>query len=696
MNSPQTEGTTLTLRDLVETLYEGRRLLGCSVGAMLCVGLLILFFAEPVYRAEAVLRIEDKVRGLNPLEDASVGSSAETPSEAEIDLIRSRSVATEVIRELHLDIAVSPSERSIRDWISLTRERLHVDRLAIAPELYNSPLTLVAEEPGEYALLDANGTELLRGKVGAAAVGEKATILVTELRAKPRARFSVVKLPPAEAATRFLGQLTVTERGRNTGVIAVELRGTRPDKIQEALQTLVAVYLRRDVEHRAAAVVRRLEFVNSQLPLLKENLEHAELRLKRYRAKAGQLDVNLESKALIDRGMELDEQITSLKLQLDDLGQHFTPNHSSVVALERKLRQLADTRRKLDARAGAHTDAELASVRLERDVKVANELYVQLLAKAQELAVWKSANIGGVRLVDPAFVHPSPVSPDKPATLALSLLAGLALGLGLVLAREGLSRGIRSVESLERAFALPVYACLPRNKWLPSRHHPTPIVLAAPENPFVESLRNVRTRLLHELDGAPNKVVLLTSSRPRVGKSFVAVNLAYLLASTGKQVLLLDADLRRAPLRRYFPDAPPMGLPELLNGRGSLDALVFPGALPTLHFLASAALPGEASELLSGPAFAPALQAASARYDVVLCAAPPVLSVTDAAVVARTASNTLLIVKADEHSLGEVGLALSRLRQCGGRPSGFVINAVRPEATRGQERVRFHVGFDYR
>jgi tyrosine-protein kinase Etk/Wzc len=661
------EEAPLTLREIADMLREGRWLLAGSLAAALALGALSILVREPVYRADGLLQIEDRDRALDPLSDDPTGGPAEVPTEAEIDLIRSRSVVMDVIRTLQLDVAVRPVRPPIVGRLLGLGGRLQVDSLEVAPELLGEPLTLVVQDATGYALLDPGGQELLQGRVGTTVSGDRAAVLVSHLAARPGARFVVVKQPPAQALERFLGQLTVSERGRNTGVIALELRGPRPDQIQAALQALMEAYLRRDVEHRARVAERRLEFVNSQLPVLKESLEQAELRLKQYRTQTGQLDIGLESKAMIDRGVELDAQIIQLRLQISELRQRFTDSHPNLVALNTKLRQLARARSRLDAQVVARPDTELSWARLDRDVKVAAELYVQLLARAQELSVWKAANISSVRMVDPAFVQPRPVKPDVSRTLAVSLLLGGALGLGLVLGRQGLRRGVHTASSLEQALGLPVYACLPRGRGM---------ALCAPDDPRLEALRALRTRLLHELAGAPSKAVVLTSSRPHAGCAFVAANLAVVCAAAGKKVLLVDADLRRGPLRRYFPRARAAGLADLLSG-GSLEELLSPVDVPNLHLLASGRPPLAPSELLCRPAFAGTLQAASQRYDLVLCAAPPVLSASDAAIASQAAGSTLLVVEAYRHSLDELALAASRLSQCGGRPRGFVVNEAR-------------------
>ena len=675
MPSRPDDEAPLTLRQLAGALRDGRWVLAGSVAGALALGVLSILSSEPVYRAEGLLQIEERTRALDPLVDERDSYSADIPSEAEINIVRSHAVLAEAVQALQLDVSAGPERLPVIGRLLAPAGRIHVGSLEVPPELLGRPLVLVAGAAGGYALLGPGGARLLEGQVGTPASSGPVTILVSELAAKPGARFRVVKDSAAGAVERLQARLSVTEKGRNTGVIALELRGSSPDRVQAELAALMEIYLRQNVERRTRSAVRRLEFVNSQLPVLKDNLEQAELRLKRYRMQTGQLDIGLQSKALIDRGQELSNQITQLQLQLSELRQRFTDSHPSLVTLNAKLRRLAGARRRLDEKAEARPDTELTWVRLDRDVKVAGELYVHLLAKAQELAVWKAAGIGSVRLVDPAHAQPRPVSPDVPGTLAVSLLAGLSLGLVGTLGRRGLGRGARGTAWLEQGLGLPVYACLPRSR---RRSRAAPLALVAPDDPFVEALRALRARLGHELDGARNKVVLLSSSRPHRGTALVAINLAVLFAGAGRQVLLIDADLRKGPLGRHFPQARDTGLAQLLGGQ-PLEGLLSPTGVPNLRFLASGA-PRAPSELLGQPSLARILESASRLFDIVLCVAPPVLSVSDAAILGKAAAATLLVVKDRRHSLDELELAVSRLGQCGARTSGLIVNAVRSHA----------------
>jgi tyrosine-protein kinase Etk/Wzc len=663
----------LTIRELADTLRGGRRLLAACVTGALALGALSVVSSEPVYRAEGLLQLEERSKALDPLADDPSPSSNDSPAEAEIDIIRSHSVVLEAVESLHLDVAARPWGPPVIGRLLTRGQRIRVDALEVPAELLDRPLALVAGGEGRYALRSPDGAQLLEGRVGETASSGPVTILVSELSSRPGGRFQLVKQSPAEAVEGFLSRLSVSEKGRRSGVIELELLAPDPDQAQAQLAALLDVYLRRDVERRTQSTQRRLEFVNSQLPELKENLAQAELRLKQYRAETGQLDIGLQSKAIIDRGQAINDQITQLQLQLADLRQRFTQGHPSMIALDAKLRQLLAARRQLERKAEARPDSELSWARLDRDVKVAGELYMRLLSKGQELAVWKAAGMGSVRLADPAFARRRPVKPDVPATLAVSLFAGVTVGLVGALVRRGRRSG---AAALERALGLPVYACLPRSR---RRDSGTLLALAAPDDPFVEGLRALRARLDHELEGSPNKVVVLTSSRLHRGTALVAANLGILFATSGRKVLLVDADLRRRSLGRHFHRPRHTGFAELLEGQ-PLEALCSAPGVPNLAFLAAGAPALTPSELLGRPSLAAGLERASRSFDVVLCAAPPVLPSADAALLARAAFSTLLVVKDGEHPLDELELAAARLGQCGGRPSGLVVNAARSGA----------------
>lgn len=723
----------IDLSELLSVIMDGRWLILAVAAVILGIGGAYAFLATPIYKADSLIQVEEKGGGIKGLEMLSEMFEGEATSDAEIELIRSRAVLNQVIDKLHLDISAEPRHFPLFGRAGARRhgddslasppaglssfawggERLRVTRLEVPSFLESQPLRLVAGERGSYTLLDAEDRLLVEGKVGELAGEEElagtrrasVSLFVADLVARPGTEFTLVKKPRALALEELLQTLSLREKGKKTGIIELEMQGPDRQLIREALDSVMQAYVRQNVERRAAEAEKTLAFIQEQLPVQKAALEESERKLNEYRKSTGKLDLGMEAQALVQRAAEIEKGLTELQLQESEMRQRFTDSHPAMVALRKKLGSMQRERTLLDGQAKTLPETELNSVRLVRDVTVANELYVLLLNKAQELNVVKSGTVGNVRIVDTALVKPQAVKPKKSMILALSLVLGLGAGVALTFLRRALRGGIEDPEVLEQSLGLPVYASIPFSakqeamtaKAEKDQGELVPLALSDTSDLAIESLRSLRTSLQFSLAAAKNNVIVISGSRPGVGKSFVSVNLAHVLADAGKRVLLIDADLRKGQLHRYFTQSREGGFAELIAGTKSLEELVHPTGNEHLSFIASGKIPPNPSELLSSARCGEVLEALGERFDLVLMDAPPVLAVTDAALLARHAGVNLLVAKAGIHPLRELALMLSRFQQTGVRPNGFVFNAV-PMSGRlyGYGRYRYHYQYEYR
>ncbi|VWC58281.1 tyrosine protein kinase [Burkholderia aenigmatica] len=294
--------------------------------------------------------------------------------------------------------------------------------------------------------------------------------------------------------------------------------------------------------------------------------------------------------------------------------------------------------------------------------------------------------------------------PKRPFVIAAAALIGLAFGIALAFARDFLFGGVRHADDIERHLDIDVYATIPDSAAQRqmvrriTQHAPGPNLLSArhPHDPAVESLRSLRTALRFAMQGARNNVLLLTGPAPGAGKSFVAANFAALLAANGERVLLVDGDLRKGHLHDSFGVPRERGFTELLSGTVAPADVTHRDVVPHLDFIPTGAVPAHPSELLADARVAALLDTLSARYDVVVIDAAPILAVTDAVMLGRHAGTVLLAARAASTRVAELGEAVRRLAHNGVAASGVLLNGVDPHIGRYGSRYGAYRYTQYR
>jgi capsular exopolysaccharide synthesis family protein len=278
-----------------------------------------------------------------------------------------------------------------------------------------------------------------------------------------------------------------------------------------------------------------------------------------------------------------------------------------------------------------------------------------------------------------AVLPTAPISPNTKLALALGGVVGLALGLGYALLRNHLDRRIRSVEAIERLGAT-VVGTIPLDSRLTAGRS---VVETGgtdhgdrESHAFTEALRELRTNLSYTDVDNPPRVIAVTSSVPGEGKSSVTSNLAVAIAATGRRTILIDGDLRRPVLTELFGLPSGAGLTDVLSGGADIDDVLQPyGPVPDLFLLGAGRIPPNPSELLGSKAMR-SLLADLSRDAVVLIDAPPLLPVTDAAILAKIGDGALVAIKAGSTTVDELGRALDNLRRVEGRILGTILNQV--------------------
>lgn len=697
--------------ELFRTLLEGRLVLAGFAVLALAVAGAWLVVATPRWRAEALLRLEER-RDPPPLADP-VTSGLEAPSpKAEIEVLRARSLVAGAVATLGLDVEAAPRTVPFfgkalallhrgpglaRAPFGLTRwawggELLSVGRLEVPEPLLDRPLVLVAEDDGGFRLAAPDGTTLADGAVGRLAegsdpAGRPVRLLVTRLVARPGTEFTVVKRKFADVVAALQLELSVEERGRDTGVVALRLEGNDRTRVTAALGAMLEVYLRQNAERTSAHAARILAVLAERLPALEAAARRAEKAYETWKLENRIVDVGAEAKAQLDRAVDLERRIADLEARKAELAQRYTEIHPNLGELQDQADSLRIQLRLVQARLAGLPAVELQAARLLRDLQAATALFLQMQEKAQQWRIAASGAAPSASLIDAPSAAERPVSPRAAPTVLLALLAGLGLGAAVVVVRGRLG-GPGNPALVEAATGLPVLGTVPHTSTESSlarslRRRLTGERAAAlcavhPGDSAVEDLRTLRTNLGAALRASRNHVVAIGGPAPGVGKSFVCVNLAILLASPRRKVLLVDADLRRGRLHREFGLERTPGVSEVVGGGTSLDQAIHATGTEGLDLLPAGELPDDPTTILESPKFQELLAEAGKRYDVVIVDTPAILAVTDPALVARHAGLNLLVLRAGEHPLEEIALSVKRLSQNGAQVGGAILNDVRP------------------
>lgn len=311
----------------------------------------------------------------------------------------------------------------------------------------------------------------------------------------------------------------------------------------------------------------------------------------------------------------------------------------------------------------------------ERAADTANVVADQLTEAIVDVETLTDAETSSVKVttIKDALPSTSPVSPNIPLNLALGFLVGLALGIAFAVLRTVLDTRVRSTRDIEAITERPILGAIPFDPKAKER----PIILQAdPLNPRSEAFRILRTNLQFlDIEGG-GRTFVVSSSVPAEGKSTTAVNLAIALADAGKRVVLIDADLRKPKVADYLGIEGGVGLTDVLIGRAELTDVIQKWGRRTLYVLPAGKIPPNPSELLGSSRMGELLDAFGADADAVILDAPPLLPVTDAAVLTKRTSGAILVVRASRTQRAQLAGAIDALDTVSADVAGIVLSQI--------------------
>ncbi len=698
----------INLLDIVDTVVSAKWLIALISGLFVLIAILYDVFSTPIYQSNMLIQVEQNsspTSGMLGMElGALLGDGSSTA--AEIEILRSRLVVGQAVKKLKLDIEATPKYLPIiGHWLarrsdSLSspgflgmpgyvsgNETIKVSQFNIPALLEGKMLTVVATKSG-YDLFDPTQLLLCQGTIGVmckfTVSGQPGELEVESLHALSGAEFILKRSSSLQTIEALQTGLQISERGRQSGIINVALNGTDTKRLADTLQAIGTLYEQQNTERKAAEAEKTLGFLDGFLPEIQKQMQVSETDYTKFRDQHGTFDLGAEGKAQLDALVSLQVKLLELQQQRRTLTPQFTAAHPAVKTVDQQIGALQAEIKRMERDMRRMPELQQELLNLSRNVKVNSELYVNLLNSAQQLRLVKEGKVGSVRIIDNAIIPERAVKPKKMLILFAALLLGIITGISLALTRKMLHAGIEEAHDIEQHLGLSVFASVPRSleqqtlyQAIQSKQSGKHVLGELfPKDPAIESLRSLRTAMQFAMLSAKNNIILISGATPQIGKSFISVNFAQVIASGDKKVLLIDADLRKGYMNQYFGLNRKQGLSEVLSNNLSIDAALHRQVLPNVDFISTGVLPPNPAELLLNASTQQLLVELSQQYDYVILDSAPLLAVSDTLALLNTAGTCFLVARAEVTRLAELEETVKRVRHAGAEVNGIILNDI--------------------
>jgi len=649
--------------------------------ATLLLGLLATFLATPQYTSTARIEI---------LPDAPVATSVEGEREGapvneiafyntQYSLLQSRSLADRVVRAgnltadkefaaaFKLDVPEAGMTSAQRRDLSQRAAEILLDRLEVTPVRSSSLVDVGFATPSpklSARLADLWVTQFVQATI------DRRFAATSDARKYLESRLTTLRqnLENSERAlinyTMSKGIVTISsETDVNGNTKTQTLVGSDIEAVSKAL-----------AEARQARIAAESELSNTLTGAAQLNASAiGSMRQKRAEAAAelARLQTIFESDY---------PAVVSLRAQIENLDRSIAAEtarskQGNREAYNAAVKRERDLQAELDQLTGHYNEQQRESIQmaiLQREVDSNRQLYDGLLQRYKEIGA-SGVGTNNIAVVDRAKIADKPSSPSLVINILLSLLIGTALAAAVVFLLEKIDSSIRDPHDVVARFGLPLLGTIPE-----VLDQNVSDAILDKKSAIYEAYFSLMTNLTFLTEHGAPRSIMLTSSRPKEGKSNSSLSLATVLAATGKSVILIDADVRNPSLNRYLETPNKRGLSHYLSGDDDLSGMVV--ELPKFGFsvVTAGQTPPNAAELLGSDRLPTLIDTLLSRYDHVLIDSPPLLGLADAPLIARRVEGVLFTIEANATKNRVIATALTRLRMSGAKLFGAIVTKVGP------------------
>ena len=667
---------------------------------------LYLKYTTPIYLVDAVLLVKDEKGGLDESKifDQLNLTGGKKIVENEIEILKSKTLMYEVVKELGLYATVT-EEGTFRNQELYDHSPVIIT--SVDPDNIIDSKEKIIFGWNQHAV-SLNNIVYPYDSVVTTPWG-KLQFSKSKYNNRPFKKINVSFTNATDLAVYYSSALEVLASSKQATVIGINLRLSVKQKGVDILNHLLAVYNRAALDDKNDIASKTLAFIDERLKIVTRDLSTVEEDVKNYKEKEGIVDLSEQGNVFLQAVQDNDKQISEAKLQLNVLEsvekyvKGIKGNSNTVPALvgendpvlEKLLQSLYETELKLESArrtSGENSplveslndqirrikpgileniqnlrrniqvsltqldqnnskytgmlktvpSKEKALLEISRQQSIKNALYTFLLQKREETALSYSSAVADTRLIDAAQSYPKPIRPVHSLVYLIGLIGGIVAAVILILIRELFNNQVLFSADIEKATQAPILAEILFNTTGKGI-----VIKEGKRSILAEQFRSLRTSLTYMgINGEDKKVIMITSSMPAEGKSFIAINLAASLSLTGKKVALVGFDLRKPKLHTVLNLSNHPGITEFIVNKAPFQTLAQRVAdLPNVFFIASGIIPPNPSELILNNRTVMLFDLLRKEYDYIVVDTPPVGPVTDANLVNKFADATLFVIR---------------------------------------------------
>ncbi len=719
----------LSLNDYLRILYRGRWIILISFLVVFLFTLYYTMTATPVYESTTSVIIDRNGAMERTFYDMGGFGGQNTTIANQLEIIKSRSLSERVVKRLDLsDVRDSlalfqPNSQgeflTMRGMIGVIRGSMEVSH---KKETDIIQITYQASTPFEAAYIAntiADEFQYANAEASRGEISDLRKFLETQLSKKgEELRLSEERLRDYQEREKvaslddetsgLVGRLSEVESMLEQAQVELqaklEMKSSLAKQLEERKQTLSTdlseistPYLSSLQQELASIVAERTKYTTAiEIEVQDVNKRHFEANIKQYDDKIRAMKQKLEEEA---RKISTSSMVKDPFQLSQDLVTKLLTSDADIKTLTAKINALQDVVSEYSRKMEVLPEKVLELARLERRRMVDEQTFIMMTQKMEETKIQEAGQRNDVRIIDEAIEPYVPVKPKKKMNLMLGALIGLGLGIGLIFLVEYFDNTIKTHEDIER-MGLNILGTIPtiatdkvekkmENKL--SRLGPIEgkkiearlIAHFDPKSPVSEAYRTLRTNLQFSKVDEKLKTILVTSSGPKEGKSTTAANLAIAMAQAGNKVVLVDADLRRPVVHSIFGQEKDSGVTNYLMDAIPYEELAKKTFMDNLFIITSGILPPNPSELISSHKMEGLLEKLKQDFDIILFDSPPVIAVTDAAILSTKVDGVIIIVSSGQTNRDALLRSQSLLDNVGARVLGFLLNNVDVEGTYG-------------